>query len=93
MPLVGIPRNVVVRVLKETIVFRKCVSKQNGDFAALCRDITWNPRVVGIISTPGKPIPRTMLMSLYGDMDISKIIEKPAKRKKIITLSNLTLSN
>tara|TARA_B100001057_G_scaffold467655_1_gene526006 strand:- start:432 stop:2477 length:2046 start_codon:yes stop_codon:yes gene_type:complete len=33
------------------------------------------------------PIPRTMMMSLYGDMDISKIIEKPAKRKKIITLS------
>ena len=33
------------------------------------------------------PIPRTMMMSLYGDMDISKINEKPAKRKKIITLS------
>ena len=33
------------------------------------------------------PIPRTMMMSLYGDMDISKIIEKPAKRKPIITLS------
>ncbi|MDB2353523.1 ATP-dependent DNA helicase RecG [Candidatus Pelagibacter bacterium] len=33
------------------------------------------------------PIPRTMMMSLYGDMDVSKIIEKPAKRKKIITLS------
>ena len=33
------------------------------------------------------PIPRTMMMSLYGDMDISKIIEKPAKRKRIITLS------
>ena len=33
------------------------------------------------------PIPRTMMMSLYGDMDISKIEEKPAKRKKIITLS------
>ena len=33
------------------------------------------------------PIPRTMMMSVYGDMDISKIIEKPAKRKKIITLS------
>jgi len=27
------------------------------------------------------------MMSLYGDMDISKITEKPAKRKKIITLS------
>ena len=33
------------------------------------------------------PIPRTMMMSLYGDMDISKILEKPAKRKKVITLS------
>ncbi len=33
------------------------------------------------------PIPRTMMMALYGDMDISKITEKPAKRKKIITLS------
>jgi len=33
------------------------------------------------------PIPRTMMMSLYGDMDISKITEKPSQRKKIITLS------
>tara|TARA_Y100000389_G_scaffold104494_1_gene101379 strand:+ start:295 stop:1503 length:1209 start_codon:yes stop_codon:yes gene_type:complete len=33
------------------------------------------------------PIPRTMMMSLYGDMDISKIKEKPANRKKILTFS------
>tara|TARA_B100001059_G_C17805785_1_gene569045 strand:- start:25 stop:2070 length:2046 start_codon:yes stop_codon:yes gene_type:complete len=33
------------------------------------------------------PIPRTMMMSLYGDMDVSKITEKPLNRKKIITLS------
>ena len=33
------------------------------------------------------PIPRTMMMSLYGDMDISKLTEKPSKRKKIITIS------
>ena len=33
------------------------------------------------------PIPRTMMMSLYGDMDISKITQKPANRKSIITLS------
>jgi len=28
-----------------------------------------------------------MMMSMYGDMDISKISEKPSRRKKIITLS------
>ncbi len=33
------------------------------------------------------PIPRTMMMSIYGDMDISRITEKPSVRKKIITLS------
>ena len=33
------------------------------------------------------PIPRTMMMSLYGDMDVSKITEKPSNRKKILTLS------
>ena len=31
------------------------------------------------------PIPRTMMLSIYGDMDISKISEKPAQRKKILT--------
>ena len=33
------------------------------------------------------PIPRTMMLSLYGDMDISKITDKPSLRKKIVTLS------
>ena len=33
------------------------------------------------------PIPRTMMMSLYGDMDISKINEKPSSRKNQVTLS------
>ena len=32
------------------------------------------------------PIPRTMMMSIYGDMDISKLTEKPKYRKEIITL-------
>ncbi len=32
------------------------------------------------------PIPRTMMMSVYGDMDISKLTEKPQQRKEIITL-------
>ena len=33
------------------------------------------------------PIPRTMMMSIYGDMDTSKLLEKPIQRKKIVTLS------
>ena len=33
------------------------------------------------------PIPRTMMMSIYGDMDVSRLIEKPVNRKEVITLS------
>ena len=33
------------------------------------------------------PIPRTMMMSIYGDMDTSKLDEKPQHRQKILTLS------
>ena len=33
------------------------------------------------------PIPRTMMMSIYGDMDTSRLMEKPVHRKKTITLS------
>ena len=33
------------------------------------------------------PIPRTMMMSIYGDMDTSRLMEKPIDRKKINTLS------
>ena len=33
------------------------------------------------------PIPRTLILAIYGDMDISKLIEKPSYRKEIVTLS------
>ena len=33
------------------------------------------------------PIPRTMIMAIYGDMDTSILIEKPSVRQKILTLS------
>ena len=40
-----------------------------------------------ILLMSATPIPRTMMMSLYGDMDISKITENLQIEKKIITLS------
>ena len=40
-----------------------------------------------ILLMSATPIPRTLIMSVYGDMDISRLIEKPAYRKEIITLS------
>ena len=40
-----------------------------------------------ILLMSATPIPRTMMMSIYGDMDTSRLMEKPSQRKKIITLS------
>ena len=40
-----------------------------------------------ILLMSATPIPRTMVMTLYGDMDVSRIINKPNIRKNIITLS------
>ncbi len=40
-----------------------------------------------ILLMSATPIPRTLILALYGDMDVSKLIEKPMYRKKIITLS------
>ena len=35
------------------------------------------------------PIPRTMIMTIYGDMDVTLIREKPKNRKEIVTYSKL----
>ena len=40
-----------------------------------------------ILLMSATPIPRTLVMAVYGDMDVSKLIEKPMNRKEIITLS------
>jgi len=40
-----------------------------------------------ILLMSATPIPRTLTMALYGDMDVSKIIQKPFNRKDTITLS------
>ena len=40
-----------------------------------------------ILVMSATPIPRTLMLTFYGDMDVSRLIEKPAYRKEIITLS------
>jgi len=33
------------------------------------------------------PIPRTLVLAVYGDMDVSRLVDKPLNRKEILTLS------
>ena len=40
-----------------------------------------------ILLMSATPIPRTLILAVYGDMDVSRLIEKPLERKKILTLS------
>jgi len=40
-----------------------------------------------ILLMSATPIPRTLILAVYGDMDVSRLIEKPTDRKDIITLS------
>ena len=40
-----------------------------------------------ILVMSATPIPRTLILAFYGDMDVSRLIEKPIYRKEITTLS------
>ena len=41
---------------------------------------------VDVLTLTATPIPRTMMLSFFGDMDVSILNEKPKNRKDIVTL-------
>ena len=40
-----------------------------------------------ILLMSATPIPRTLILSIYGDMDVSRLVEKPINKKDVTTLS------
>lgn len=76
-------------VIQEAVTFKKLgliVIDEQHRFGVAQRALLWdkgsNPDVLVMTATP---IPRTLSLTVYGDLDVSIIDEMPAGRKKIIT--------
>lgn len=79
-------------LLEEVVQFQNlglCIIDEQHRFGVAQRSRLWqkNPRIIPhVLVMTATPIPRTLAMTLYGDLDVSVIDELPAGRKEIITV-------